>query len=228
MYLHLPSAYFSYGGIKGRQSQWQNRLSSDPKTLFTQLALVGFDALWIDSRGFEANPSSFALFAEKEIGPSLISTENSPFALYDIRNFSASLKKLMSLEDQEEIRRQLLTPVFYSPSGGMSSLETDGQTSWFWSSSSGLLNIHNHSSTDTHIEITGSIDALNFGNLTISDPCKLEIKISEQAKSFRCDFVVPQNGAQLTFMSDNLGTDDKDPRDLRFRVVDLKIIEVQP
>jgi hypothetical protein len=110
----------------------------------------------------------------------------------------------------------------------MSSLETDGQTSWFWSSSSGLLNIHNHSSTDTHIEITGSIDALNFGNLTISDPCKLEIKISEQAKSFRCDFVVPQNGAQLTFMSDNLGTDDKDPRDLRFRVVDLKIIEVQP
>jgi hypothetical protein len=228
MYLHLPSAYFSYGGIKGRQSQWQNRLSSDPKTLFTQLALVGFDALWIDSRGFEANPSSFALFAEKEIGPSLISTENSPFALYDIRNFSASLKKSMSLEDQEEIRRQLLTPVFYSPSGGMSSLETDGQTSWFWSSSSGLLNIHNHSSTDTHIEITGSIDALNFGNLTISDPCKLEIKISEQAKSFRCDFVVPQNGAQLTFMSDNLGTDDKDPRDLRFRVVDLKIIEVQP
>jgi hypothetical protein len=228
MYLHLPSAYFSYGGIKGRQSQWQNRLSSDPKTLFTQLALVGFDALWIDSRGFEANPSSFALFAEKEIGPSLISTENSPFALYDIRNFSASLKKSMSQEDQEEIRRQLLTPVFYSPSGGMSSLETDGQTSWFWSSSSGLLNIHNHSSTDTHIEITGSIDALNFGNLTISDPCKLEIKISEQAKSFRCDFVVPQNGAQLTFMSDNLGTDDKDPRDLRFRVVDLKIIEVQP
>lgn len=228
MYLHLPSAYFSYGGIKGRQSQWQNRLSSDPNTLFTQLALVGFDALWIDSRGFEANPSSFALFAEKAIGTSLISREKSPFALYDIRNFSASLKESMPLEDQEEIRRQLLTPISYSPLGGMSSLETDGQTSWFWSSSSGLLNIQNYSGTDIYVELTGSIDALNSGNLSINDPCKLEIKISQQAKSFRCDFIVPKNGAQLTFMSDNIGTDDGDPRDLRFRVIDLKVIEVQP
>ena len=227
MYLHLPSAYFSYGGVKGRGSQWQNRLSSDPNTLFTQLALVGFDAIWIDSRGFEANPSSYALFAENEIGTSLISTQNSRFALYDIRSFSASLKMSMSLEDQAEIRRQLLSPIFYSPSGGMSTLETDGQTSWYWFSSSGLLNIQNHSGTDIHVEITGSIDALNSGNLTISDPCIIEIKISQQAKNFRCDFVVPQNGAQLTFMSDNLGTDDGDPRDLRFRVVDLKVIEVQ-
>ena len=228
MYLHLPSAYFSYGGIKGRQSQWQNRLSSDPKTLITQLALVGFDTLWIDSRGFEANPSDFTLFAEKEIGASLISAKNSPFALYDIRNFSAGLKKSMTLENQEEIRRQLLTPISYSPSGGMSALETDGLNNWFWSSSSGLLNIQNHSGTDTRVEITGSIDALNTGNLTISGPCKLEIKISQQAKSFRCDFVVPKNGAQLTFMSDNIRTDDMDPRDLRFRVVNLNVIEVQP
>jgi len=228
MYLHLPSAYFSYGGVKGRRSQWQNRLSSDPKTLFTQLALVGFDAVWIDSRGFEANPSNFAVFAEKEIGTSLISAENSSFALYDIRNFSADLKKSITLEDQEEIRGQLLTPISLSPSGGLSSLETDGLNDWFWSSSSGLLNIQNHSGTGVHVVITGSVDALNSGNLTIDGVCKLEIKVSQRAENFRCDFVVPKSGAQLTFTSDNLRTDDRDPRDLRFRVVNLKVAEVQP
>ena len=228
MYLHLPSAYFSYGGVKGRQSQWQNRLSSDPKTLFTELALVGFDAVWIDSRGFEANPSNFAIFAEKEIGTSLISAENSPFALYDIRNFSADLKKSMALEEQEKIKRQLLTPISISPSGGLSSLETDGLNDWFWSSSSGLLNIQNYSGTDTRVVITGSVDALNSGNLTISGPCKLEITVSQQAENFRCDFVVPKNGARLTFMSNNPKTDDRDPRDLRFRIVNLKVVEVQP
>jgi len=228
MYLHLPSAYFSYGGVKGRESQWLNRLSSDPKTLFTQLALVGFDAVWIDSRGFEANPSNFALFAEKEIGASLISAENSPFALYDIRNFSSNLKKAMTLEQQNEVRDQVLTPISISPSGGMSSLETDGLNDWFWSSSSGFLNVQNHSGSDTRVVITGSVDALNSGNLTINGMCKFEIKISQQAKTFRCDFVVPKNGTQLTFTSDNQKTDDRDPRDLRFRLINLKVVEVQP
>ena len=228
MYLHLPSAYFSYGGVKGRESQWLSRLSNDPKTLLTQLALVGFDAVWIDNRGFESNPSSFALFAEQEIGKSLISAENSPFALYDIQNFSADLKKSMALAEQEKIKRQLLTPISISPSGGMTSLETDGLNEWFWSSSSGLLNIQNLSGSDTRVMVSGSVDALNSGNLAISGPCKLEIKISQQAENFRCEFVVPKKGAQLTFVSDNQRTDDMDPRDLRFRVVNLEVIEVQP
>jgi hypothetical protein len=228
MYLHFPSAYFSYGGVKGRESQWLNRLSNDPKTLFTQLALVGFDAVWIDSRGFEANPSNFSLFAEKEIGKSLISSENSPFALYDIRNFSADLRKSMTLENQAEVKRQLLIPISFSPSGGMSSRETDGLNEWFWSSSSGLLNFQNYSGTDTRVVVSGSIDAFNSGNLTINGACKLQFKVSQRAEDFRCEFVVPRNGAQLTFESDNQETDDTDPRDLRFRVVNLKVIEVQP
>jgi phosphoglycerol transferase len=228
MYLHVPSAYFSYGGVKGRESQWLNRLSSDPETLFTQLALVGFDAVWIDSRGFEGNPSNFALFAEKEIGTSLINAENSPFALYDIRNFSADLKKSIALDEQKKIRGQVLTPISISPSGGMSSLETDGLNDWFWSSSSGLLDIQNYSGTDTRVLITGSVDALNSGNLTVDGMCKLQIKVSQRAENFQCNFVVPKNGAQLAFTSDNLSTEDRDPRDLRFRVVNLKVVQVQP
>ena len=228
MYLHVPSAYFSYGGVKGRESQWLNRLSKDPMTLFTQIALVGFDAVWIDSRGFESNPSALSQFAEKELGVSLISAENSPFALYDIRNFSATLKKTMTLEEQDEIKRQLLTQISVSPSGGMSILETDGLNEWFWSSSSGILNIQNSSGTDTQIVITGSIDALNSGNLNISGPCKLKIEISQQAENFRCNFILPKSGAQLTFASNNQRTEDGDPRDLRFRVVNLKVVEVKP
>jgi hypothetical protein len=228
MYLHIPSAYFSYGGVKGRESQWLNRLSNDPKTLFTQLSLVGFDAVWIDSRGFQANPSNISIFAEKEIGGSLITSENSPFSLYDLRNFSADLKRSMPLENQAEIKRQLLIPISLSPSGGMYPRETDGLDEWFWSSSSGLLNIQNHSGTDTRVVVSGSIDAFNSGNLTINGACELQFKVSQRAEDFRCEFVVPRNGAQMTFASDNQETDDTDPRDLRFRLVNLKVVEVQP
>lgn len=134
----------------------------------------------------------------------------------------------MVLAEQEKITRQLLTPISISSSGGMTSLETDGLNEWFWSSSSGLLNLQNLSGSDTRVVVAGLVDALNSGNLTISGPCKLEIKISQQAENFRCEFVLPKKGAQLTFASDNQRTDDMDPRDLRFRVVNLEIVEVQP
>lgn len=228
MYLHLPSAYFSYGGVKGRESVWLTRLSNDPRTLFTQLSLVGFDAVWIDSRGFAKNPNDFSLFAEREIGQSLISAENSPFALFDIRQFSADIKKSMAPQDQTKIRRQLLTPISISPSGGMSSLESDGLSEWFWSSSSGVFDVQNHSGDDIRIVVSGSVDSLNSGNLTINGACELEIKVSQLAEDFRCDFIVPRNGTKLKFASDNQKTDDSDPRDLRFRVVNLRITEVQP
>jgi hypothetical protein len=225
MYLHLPSAFFSYGGVKGRQSQWQNRLSSDPETLFTQLAIVGFDAVWIDKRGFEKNPSQFSLYAEKVIGTSIIKDESSNFALYDIRNFSADLKNSMSKEDLEKKRYQLLTPVSYFPAEGMSFLESDGQNKWIWSSSLGKLDIKSFSSSNTKVRLTGTIEAVSNGNIVINDACELSMKISSQATNFICELDVPKNGTQLTFTSDNSKIDDSDPRDLRFRLVNLQFAE---
>jgi phosphoglycerol transferase len=225
MYLHLPSAYFSYGGVKGRESQWQNRLSDDPETLFTQLALIGYEAVWIDRRGFEKNPSTFSLYAEKVIGKSIIQDESSTFELYDIREFSAGLKNSMSKQDQRKIKYQLLTPVSFSPGEGMSSLESNGATKWIWSSSTGKLDIQNFSRTNAHVVLTGTIEAVSNGNISIAGACKLKMVISPERKTFRCEFEVPKNGTQLTFTSDNLKIDDSDPRDLRFRLVDLQFTE---
>ena len=225
MYLHLPSAFFSYGGVKGRQSQWQNRLSADPETLFTQLAIVGFDAVWIDRRGFEKNPSQYNLYAEKVIGASIINDKSSNFALYDIRDFSTSLRDSMSKQDQQRIRFQLLTPVSYSPAEGMSFLESDGQNKWIWSSSFGKLDIKSFSSSNTKVRLTGTIEAVSNGNIVINDACELTMKISSQATNFSCELDVPKNGTQLTFTSDNSKIDDSDPRDLRFRLVNLQFAE---
>lgn len=225
MYLHLPSAYFSYGGIKGRESQWQNRLSDDPETLFTQLALIGYDAVWIDRRGFEKNPSTFSLYAEKVIGRSIIKDLSSTSDLYDIREFSADLKNLMSKQEQRKIKYQLLTPVSYSPAEGMSSIESDGATKFIWSSSSGRLDIQNFSRTDAHVVLTGAVEAVSAGNISIDGPCKLKMVISPEPKIFRCEFEVPKAGTQIIFTSDNSKIDDSDPRDLRFRLVDLQFTE---
>lgn len=108
MYLHLPTAFFSYGGVKGRQDKWQSQLSVAPEQFFKEIALIGFDAVWIDTRGFEKSPNDYVEYAESEFGPSLIRKENSAFSLYDIREFSVRTKRSMSTKSQEEIRQRLL------------------------------------------------------------------------------------------------------------------------
>ena len=50
-YLHSSSFRWSYGGIKGRESDWQQSLPADPTGLLLSLKQRGFNAIWIDKRG---------------------------------------------------------------------------------------------------------------------------------------------------------------------------------
>jgi phosphoglycerol transferase len=53
-YLHSESLQWSYGGVKGRaDSEWQLSLPKDAKSLVAKLKEQGFDAVWIDRRGYE-------------------------------------------------------------------------------------------------------------------------------------------------------------------------------
>jgi phosphoglycerol transferase len=50
-YLHSPTLKWSYGGVKGRESDWQQSLPTDPAGLLISLKQRGFTAIWIDKRG---------------------------------------------------------------------------------------------------------------------------------------------------------------------------------
>lgn len=51
-YMHSSTLHWSYGGVKGRNSDWQNSLSTDTDLLVETLKKRGFRAIWIDRNGY--------------------------------------------------------------------------------------------------------------------------------------------------------------------------------
>jgi phosphoglycerol transferase len=52
-YLHSSTLRWSYGGVKGRDGDWQKSLSEDPKLLVAELQQLHFQAIWINRNGYE-------------------------------------------------------------------------------------------------------------------------------------------------------------------------------
>ena len=52
-YLHSPAIRWSYGGVKGRNGDWQKSLSDDPELLVSKLNQLHFQAIWINRNGYE-------------------------------------------------------------------------------------------------------------------------------------------------------------------------------
>ena len=52
-YLHSSTLRWSYGGVKGRDGDWQKSLSKDPMLLVAELQRLHFQAIWINRNGYE-------------------------------------------------------------------------------------------------------------------------------------------------------------------------------
>jgi phosphoglycerol transferase len=52
-YMHSSTLRWSYGGVKGREGDWQKSLSEDPKLLVAELEQLNFQAIWINRNGYE-------------------------------------------------------------------------------------------------------------------------------------------------------------------------------
>ena len=52
-YLHSSTLRWSYGGVKGRNGDWQKSLSEDPMLLVPELQRLHFQAIWINRNGYE-------------------------------------------------------------------------------------------------------------------------------------------------------------------------------
>jgi phosphoglycerol transferase len=51
-YLHSSTLHWSYGGVKGRNSDWQSSLPTEIEPLIKAVKKLGFTTVWIDRRGY--------------------------------------------------------------------------------------------------------------------------------------------------------------------------------
>lgn len=219
-YLLKPDMKFSYGGVKGRSIPWQDRLGSDPRDQILNVHAAGFDAIWVDRFAWvdSVNPYEPVLVQEFGVRPTV--SRSGRYAFYRLPHDLAGT----SPGDVARRRRSVLVPVLATFGSGFSQLESDGTRSWRWAGKTARVDLLNLSRSPKKIQLSTTIELRGEGRPIVPDGCSSE-RLRE-ALVFRtvCIVDVPRAGAHLDFASTLGPIDDDDPRDLRYRVLDLELM----
>ncbi|OWK35881.1 Integral membrane protein [Fimbriiglobus ruber] len=110
-FLHTQTVRWSYGAMKGRETDlWQRSASlAAPPDMLRRIVLRGFDGLFIDSRGYQADDAAALLTAvEKELGPDATKLvhPNHTQVFYDLRPYRDRLRANLGTSFDAEAERE--------------------------------------------------------------------------------------------------------------------------
>ncbi len=217
-YLHSDTLGWSYGGVKGRMSDWQQRLvGRSPTEIADGVALVGFDAIWVDRFGY--GPEAAAI--ESALGQPNLRSPDGRHEVYDLR---ARRGVLVAELDVEKVRRRidaLLESVTASYGKGFHGTETAEGRQFAWAPAKAAIDLSNPTSSTRHIRLSFFAASAVDGDwqLTLSAPSNgSRFALSAHGASIEVDIEVPADGVTLNLESNAPRLATTDPRDIRFRV----------
>ena len=111
-YLHSSTLRWSYGAIKGKPSDWSAQLAGQPLTyVVAAAAAAGFDGLWVDPAGFEANKAAQIGLAIKQLlGASPLVSPDGDLWFFDLRPYLALLERSSARARLSLLRERTLHP----------------------------------------------------------------------------------------------------------------------
>lgn len=90
-YLHSESLRWSYGGVKGRESDWQLQLPTIPTSISLEcLAALNFEVLWVNLKGYE-NPEVITSELKNQQLTKVMSGKRGSILIYDLRLLPKSI-----------------------------------------------------------------------------------------------------------------------------------------
>ncbi len=90
-YLHSESLRWSYGGVKGREADWQLKLPSIPTSSSLEcLAALDFEVLWVNLEGFE-NPEVITNELKNQQLTKVMMRDGGSILIFDLRSLPRSI-----------------------------------------------------------------------------------------------------------------------------------------
>jgi phosphoglycerol transferase len=108
-FIHSRSLKWSYGGMRGRESEWQRALQDQP--LAAQMdaaAAVGFRAVYVDRFGYDQDGGAFEGELGALLGPPLLESDNQRLVAYDLRPLRALLSQRLGDDAVADLRQRTL------------------------------------------------------------------------------------------------------------------------
>jgi phosphoglycerol transferase len=108
-YLHSDDLKWSYGGMRGRASDWQGQVVQLPtRKMLESIAAVGYRGVWVDRFGYPHRARQIESRLRAVTGQEPIVSENRRFAFYDLRPFAADVRAELGADGVRELRAKTL------------------------------------------------------------------------------------------------------------------------
>ena len=219
-YLHSDTLGWSYGGVKGRASDWQQRLvglSADE--LAEAVAGVGFDGLWLDRFGYGGELAEI----ETLLGLPALEGDNGRFAVYDLRPVRAALVEDLGSDVVERDAAVLIEPVTVGLGEGFYGLELGAGRRFTWAPERAEIRLRNPT-TDTRSVLFSFVAASAVEGQWVLDveglPAISRFPLTTDGTFVDLAIEVPSGGLSLNLRTDAPRLETTDPREIRFRILD--------
>jgi phosphoglycerol transferase len=223
LYFHSRSLRWSYGAVKGRESDlWQETAWLQPtEDLVKMAALAGFGGIYVNRDGFPDDGKAITGNLDGLLGVAPIVSENGRLCVYDLADYTRRLRAALG-DGWDAASDAARHPALFRWKRGFSYLEGVPGHQWRWCSAEGDLLIDNGSSREKRLAVemafttaTGAPARLTLRGLGIDE----ELTIDGGGDVWKRVLVIPPGQHRIHFASDAAPVPPGiDPRDLHFRV----------
>jgi phosphoglycerol transferase len=111
-YLHSDDLKWSYGGMRGRASDWQGQVHQHPvATMLRDIAAVGYRGVWVDRFGYPNRAKQIESRLRAVIGRRPIVGAHGRFAFYDLRPYAKQVRSELGPAGVRALRTKTLRDV---------------------------------------------------------------------------------------------------------------------
>ena len=204
-YLHSRRARWSYGGIKGREADWQQALGGQPpRLILDRLVAAGFSGVTVDRFGYTDRATRLEAEISALAGPPVVS-DNGRLSFFDLAAYRDVVRQRHSDAAVEALAAATLRPVLWVPGAGFDFKRADGTSFWVTASGAdGSLVLHNPGTTALPVVFSATLESGGSGNVTIRPPSgpSESVAVPCSRTPLRREFSVPPGSSELRFSVD--------------------------
>jgi hypothetical protein len=210
-YLYSDTLRWSYGGMMGREADWQQTLAGQPVDLLVaRLAATGFAGIYVDRFGYHDSAAALETELVSLVGPPSTVSRDRRFSFFPLPQRPAGLDQA-SGEAVTGLAEQTLHPILARLGAGFRKKVSDADNYWFEGDPEASLQIVNPGSGSRLVQFEATVVAGAGGGVQIAFPGGSSETVIATADGVpvRLTFQAPPGASSIRFTTDGPGLPDR-------------------
>jgi hypothetical protein len=223
-YLHSQGFKWSYGGMKGREADWQQYFSAQPiGTQIAALVAIDFDAVYIDRAAYVGDPGNPEGEIATLVGPPAVLSRNGRLVLFDLRPYASRLRSEVDEGRLQTLKGAVLHPVRQTWGSEVSSIRFDGNEAWRQAENRASLSLFNPLEVSRRLLLNFWVESENpnAARLLVNWASGSSVvDVTPQRSEVRLEIDIPPGSSVVVLEVDSTQTS---ARSARFRIGDFTL-----